>query len=61
MKKQLKPTPKFKSEAEERAFWESPENDSTDYVDWDKARVTTFPGLKPSTETVSDRISARFD
>jgi len=28
----LKPIPEFKSEAEERAFWEV--RDSTDYLDW---------------------------
>ena len=34
MSKPFKPIPKFASEAEERAFWESPKNDSTEYVDW---------------------------
>jgi len=34
MSKQLKPVPEFSSEAEERAFWESPGNDSTEYVDY---------------------------
>ena len=51
----------FGSEAEERAFWESPENDSADYVDWEKATITPFPRLKPSTETIFDRMPARFD
>lgn len=46
MKKHLKPIPEFKSEAEERAFWESPENDSTEYIDWSKAEATVFPNLK---------------
>jgi len=32
----LKPVPKFKSEAEERAFWET--HDATEYVDWSKGR-----------------------
>ena len=31
MSKQLKTAPKFSSEAEERAFWET--HDSTDYLD----------------------------
>ena len=31
MSKRRKPVPSFKSEAEERAFWES--HDSADYVD----------------------------
>ncbi len=56
MPRQLKKIPKFKSEAEERAFWESPKNDSTDYVNWSKAKLATFPKLKPSTETISLRM-----
>lgn len=56
MKKRLKPMPKFKSEAEERAFWESAGNNSTDYVDWSKARTVSFPNLRPSTRTISLRL-----
>jgi predicted DNA binding CopG/RHH family protein len=56
MKKSLKPIPEFGSEAEERALWESKENDSTEYVDWSKARLVTFPKLRPSTETISLRM-----
>lgn len=56
MNKRLKPIPKFASEAKERAFWESPKNDSTDYVDWSKAKLAAFPKLKPSTETISLRM-----
>jgi CopG antitoxin of type II toxin-antitoxin system len=41
----LKPVPEFKSEADERAFWESPENDSTVYVQWSKAKMASFPKL----------------
>jgi hypothetical protein len=37
----LKKTPEFKTEAEEREFWES--HDSTEYVDWNKARIAAFP------------------
>ena len=47
MTKMLKPIPHFRSEAEERAFWES--RDSTDYVDWSKAQRARFPNLKLST------------
>ena len=50
----LKKIPKFKSEAEERAFWES--HDSSDYVDWLKAQPASFPNLKPSTRTISLRL-----
>ena len=46
--------PKFSSEGEERDFWAS--HDSTDYVDWSKARLASFPNLKPSTETISLRL-----
>jgi predicted DNA binding CopG/RHH family protein len=49
-----KATPKFKTEAEERAFWES--HDSSDYVDWKKAQAVTMPNLKPSTKTISLRL-----
>ena len=56
MSRQLKPIPEFKSEAEERAFWESPKHDSTEYVDWSKAKLVTFPKLRPSTETISLRM-----
>lgn len=50
----LKKTPDFKTEAEERAFWES--HDSTDYVDWSHARPVSLPKLKPSTKTISLRL-----
>jgi predicted DNA binding CopG/RHH family protein len=54
MAKKLKPIPAFASEAEERAFWES--HDSTDYVDWSKAKRVSFPNLKPSTTAISLRV-----
>jgi hypothetical protein len=47
MSKPSKPIPKFSSEAEERAFWESPKNDSTQYVDWTEAKLVTFSRLRP--------------
>lgn len=50
----LKKAPEFTSEAEERAFWES--HDSSEYIDWDKARTASFPNLKPSTKTISLRL-----
>jgi predicted DNA binding CopG/RHH family protein len=53
--KKLKKIPEFKSEAEERAFWET--HDSTDYVDWSKSTLVTFPNLKPSTVSISLRLS----
>jgi predicted DNA binding CopG/RHH family protein len=54
MPKKLKTVPKFSNEAEERAFWES--HDSTDYVDWSKARRVLFPNLKPTTTAISLRV-----
>ena len=54
MSETRKTIPKFKSEAEERAFWET--HDSTDYVDWPKAQQIVLPNLKPSTKTISLRL-----
>src|SRR5260363_423783 len=56
MNKPLKPIPKFASEAEERAFWETPDNDSTAYLDLSKAKRAVFPNLKPSTQAISLRL-----
>ncbi len=50
----LKPIPGFKTEAEERAFWEK--NDSTAYVDWNKAEPVRLPNLKPSSTSISLRL-----
>ena len=52
--KKFKTIPKFKSLAIEKKFWE--EHDSTEYVDWDRAKPTVFPNLKPSTKTISLRL-----
>ncbi len=49
-----KKIPKFKSSAEEVMFWE--EHDSTDYIDWSKAKRASFTHLKPSTRTISLRL-----
>lgn len=54
MSKKLKAIPKFRSEAEERRFWET--HDSSDYVDWSKAKRVRFPNLKPSTTSISLRL-----
>src|SRR5437660_4914261 len=51
-----KAIPTFRSEAEERTFWET--HDTSPFVDWGKARVAAFPNLKPSTETISLRLPA---
>ena len=52
--KKLQAIPKFKTEDEERKFWSKA--DSTDYIDWTKAKRVSFPKLKPSTTTISIRI-----
>ena len=54
MPKKRKPIPKFSSEAEERAFWES--GDSNDFVDWSQAKRVRLPRLKPSTLAISLRL-----
>jgi predicted DNA binding CopG/RHH family protein len=48
------PIPKFKTEAQERAYWES--HDSIAHVDWTKAQKVRLPNLRPSTKTISLRL-----
>ncbi len=55
-KRTPKTVPAFKTEAEERRFWET--HDTTAYVDWSAAKPARFPNLKPSTETISLRLPA---
>ena len=50
-KKQI---PAFKNEDEEREFWAT--HDSTEYLDWSKAKRAVFPNLKPSTKSISLRL-----
>lgn len=54
MKKRNKQIPSFKSENEEHAFWS--QNDSTEFIDWDKAEKGVFPELKPSLKSISIRL-----
>ena len=49
-----KKVPKFKTEAEERKFWQ--QNDSSDYIDWADAEEVVLPRLKPSTRKISIRL-----
>ena len=51
MKKKI---PTFKTDSEERQFWES--HDSAEYVDWSAAKEVILPKLKPSTKTISLRL-----
>lgn len=46
--------PKFKTEAQERAYWES--HDATAHVDWTKAQKVELPNLRPTTKTISLRL-----
>lgn len=50
----LKPIPKFETEDDEREFWAT--QDSTEFVDWSRAKPVTFSRFKPSTRTISLRL-----
>jgi len=51
MKKKI---PQFKNEDKEREFWLT--HDSTEYVDWKRAKRIILPNLKPSIKTISLRL-----
>ena len=53
-KKQLKPVPRFKTEAEEPMYWL--QHDTTDYVDSTRMMRARFPNLKPTTQSISIRL-----
>lgn len=52
--KKLKPIPEFRSHEEAGEFWMT--HDTTEYLDWSKARRVRFPKLRPSTTTISLRL-----
>jgi predicted DNA binding CopG/RHH family protein len=54
MNKNPKSIPKFRSEVEERRFWET--HDSSSHIDWSKAERARLPNLKPSTTSISLRL-----
>jgi predicted DNA binding CopG/RHH family protein len=54
MPKKLKKIPKFKNEDAEAKFWNT--HDSTEYLDWSKAKRVRFPNLKPSSTSISIRL-----
>lgn len=54
MKKLLKKIPKFKSEAEERKFWQRV--DSTEYVDYSTLKRWQFPNLKLTSKPITIRL-----
>jgi len=49
-----KKMPNLRSEDKERDFWVK--EDSTDYIDWEKAKKVVLPNLKPSLKTISLRL-----
>lgn len=50
----MKKIPKFNTEDAERKFWAK--EDSSEYVDWSRAKRVVFPRLKPSVKTISLRL-----
>ncbi|HYA07898.1 MAG TPA: BrnA antitoxin family protein [Xanthobacteraceae bacterium] len=54
MSRKLKRLPRFRSEAEERKFWET--HNSSDYADWSSAMRVQLPNLKLSTTAISLRL-----
>jgi len=52
--KKKKEIPAFKSEGEERDFWDSV--DSTEYFEFNRKNKILFPNLKFSTESISIRL-----
>ena len=52
--KKLKKMPKLEGEDAVREFWASA--DSTEYLDWSKAKPAFFPNLKPSSRMISIRL-----
>jgi len=54
--KELKKIPKFRSEKEEREFWQT--HDSTEYVDYKTFKNVQFPNLKLTTKPITLRLPA---
>lgn len=52
--KKLKPIPEFRSHEEAGEFRMT--HDTTEYLDWSKARRVRFPKLRPSLATISLRL-----
>ncbi len=50
----MKKIPNFKSEVEERRFWQT--HDSGEYMDWSDAEEAVLSELKPSTKSISLRL-----
>ncbi len=54
MNQKLKKIPKFKSEKEEREFWQKV--DSTEYLDYSKLEKVSFPNLKLTSKPITIRL-----
>ena len=57
MKKKIKPVPKFKTEQDEREFWNT--HDTTDYFDFSKANrveIEFDPGVEAPVKSISLRL-----
>jgi len=54
----MRKVPEFKNEGEEFEFWSSAGEgaDSTEYVDWSKAKRVKLVKLKPTLRTISVRL-----
>jgi predicted DNA binding CopG/RHH family protein len=55
MGQEFNKVPTFQDEDEERTFWAT--HDSADYLNWDVAEEIVLPKLKPTTQTISLRLS----
>jgi len=52
--KTLKKIPRFRNENDEIEFWNN--NDSSEFIDYTKAKKLNLPNLKPSTKSISIRL-----
>jgi len=52
--KRIKKIPKFENEDKEREFWLS--HDSSEYIDWRKAKWANLPNLRPTMRAISIRL-----
>ena len=53
----VKPLKAFRSEAHEREFWETAGSDATAFFDRSQAVMARLPNLKPTTTSISLRLS----
>jgi len=50
----MKAIPKFKNEDAEREFWAK--HDSSELINWQRAKRVILPELRPSSQTISLRL-----